>query len=100
MTDSRLSKAVVVYIWGEPRRLPYPSTHPQDVAKAFGDEAVNMVPYVDALLSEAYAEPMQLFGETLAESGKRIEAAIGARHPELDRAALKAIGDHFTFNTK
>jgi hypothetical protein len=39
-------------------------------------------------------------GEGLNDSGDRIEAVIRSRHPELDDEALKAIGNHFTFNTK
>jgi hypothetical protein len=53
VADSRLSEAVVVYIWGRPRTLPYPSSHSDDVAKTFGDDAADLVPYVKAVLGEA-----------------------------------------------
>lgn len=100
MADSRLSSAVVVYVWGNPRTIPHPSEHPDEVAKEFGDDAADLVTYIKAILDEAYAQPMALPGEGLADSAKRIEAVIGSRHPELDDQALRAIGNHVAFNTK
>lgn len=77
MTDSRLRKAVVVYIWGDPQSKPYPSEHPDDVASAFGDDTPNLVPYVKSLLAEAYAEPIVLPGEDLnALSSARLGRTI------------------------
>jgi hypothetical protein len=67
VADSRLSEAVVVYIWGRPRTLPYPSSHPDDVAKTFGDDAADLVPYVTAVLDEAYAQPVALWGKGLLQ---------------------------------
>lgn len=100
MIDRRLSRAVVVYIWGEPRSKPYPSEHPDDVAAAFGADASDLLPYVRNLLAEAYEEPMVLPGEDLSTSADRVEATIRSRHPELDDKALRAIGNHFAFSTK
>ena len=95
-----MSRAVVVYIWGYPRRLPYPTAHPEDVVATFADSGPDLVAYVDAILSEAYAEPMELPGESLSDSARRIEAVISARHPELDEEAVRAVGTHFAYMTK
>lgn len=100
MADRRLSEAVVVYIWGQPRLLPYPGEHPEDVGNAFGDDAADLVSRVNAILDEAYSEPMVLPGEELKDSADRIAAVIGSRHPELDDQAVRAVANHVAFNTK
>jgi hypothetical protein len=100
MIDERLSAAVVVYLWGEPRRLPYPSEHPDDVARAFGDDSFDLVPRIRYIVDETFAEPMALPGEALSDSAQRIEAVVRARHPELGDEAVRAIGNRFAFDTK
>lgn len=100
MADKQLSAAVVVYIWGQPRTLAYPSAHPDDMAGVFGDHADSLVHFVRTILAEAYAEPMFLAEENLSESAARIERVISSRHPELDHQAVTAVGTHFAYNTK
>jgi len=41
-----------------------------------------------------------MWGEGLADRTDRNEAVIRSRHPGLDDEELKAIGDHFTFQTR
>jgi hypothetical protein len=95
-----MSEAVVTYIWGDPRPLPYPSAHPEDVVARCATEADDLIARVRAILDEVYAEPIELPGETLAGSTARIAALLAERHPELDGDAVKAVADHFAFNTR
>ena len=62
--------------------------------------AAYLLPYVKAILEEAYAQPGRPVGRGLADRANRIEAVIRSRHPEIDEKALKTIGNHFTFNSK
>ena len=62
--------------------------------------AADLLPYVKAILEEAYTQPGRPVGGGLADTANRIEAVIRSRHREIDEKALKAIGNHFTFNIK
>jgi hypothetical protein len=97
--DERLSQAVVAYIWGDGRR-PWPSAHPDVVDARFGDEAVELLPHVLAILDELHQEPDRWLTDDLAAMGERISQALGDRHPELTGAAIDALAAHFTYTWK
>lgn len=99
MTDPLISEAIVTYIWGDPRTAPHPAAHPEDIVARCQTEADDLISRVRMILDEAHAEPMQLGGETLADSAARIQRTIAGRHPELDPAAVKAVADHVAFTT-
>ncbi len=63
MVDGRLSRAVVTYIWGNPRRLSYPSSHPDDVARTFGDGATDLLSSIERILDD---EPLRAIGNHFA----------------------------------
>jgi hypothetical protein len=97
--DERLSRAVIVYIWGN-HRLPWPSAHPEMVNDQFGDEAAELLPSVEAILHEIHQDPRQWFAADLVATARQISQALRDRHPELTDEARRALVAHFTYTWK
>lgn len=84
----------MTYIWGVDGH-PWPSKRPEALSIVFGDQAVDLVPRIEALLAEAYEYPPD---DDLACYGNRVKDAIRQRHPELDDEAVKAVGNLVTYS--
>ncbi|NUO59722.1 MAG: hypothetical protein HOV71_13050 [Hamadaea sp.] len=94
MRDEVLNRAVVVFIWGSPRR-GWPGSHPDAVREMFGDQADGLLRRIDALIAEVGRIPP---ADDLAVYGRRIAETLRSRHPELDDEARKAFAGKFTYS--
>ncbi|WP_433794911.1 hypothetical protein [Actinoplanes sp. CA-252034] len=93
MHDDRLSRAVTVFVWGDPPRS-WPSSDPAAVTRLFGDGAAGLLQHIDALVAELNQIPPD---DDLIVYGDRIEQALERGHPELDKAAREALANRYTF---
>lgn len=94
MQDDVLSRAVVVFVWGNPCR-GIPGSHPDAVRDVFGDQAENLLPRIDALLTEVGRVPSD---DDLAVFGRRIADSLRLSRPELTEEARKAFAAKFTYS--
>jgi len=101
MTDPLKSKAVVLYLWGDPPSL-VPHADPDAVRLLPIPDAAQLVRYVQDLASEllevfplewrAAAEPDPAdYDPAWTRSVELVQADMAARHPELDTKAAKAL---------
>jgi len=95
--DTRLSRAIVVFVWGTHGR-PWPSRDPEAVSAEYGDDALELVPRINAIFELVDAAPLDWSTEDLPAAIARIESLVRAAHPELDEAAIGAIGRQFAYN--
>lgn len=103
MAESRLSEAVVIYVWGHARSLPYPSEHPDDVVAALGDDGLDLLPRIYAITSVVDSisdAEWPTFPGSLSEMAHRIKAEVRKINPELDEEAVDAIGSWWAFNNR
>ena len=101
MTDPLKSKAVVLYLWGDPP-LFVPSADPDRVRRLPVPDAAQLVRYVQDLSRELF-EVFPLGWRAAAEpdpahwdpgwtrSVELVQTEMAARHPELDARAAKAL---------
>ncbi|MCP2327035.1 hypothetical protein HDA40_005542 [Hamadaea flava] len=94
MQDDALSRAVIVFVWGNPRR-GWPGSHPDAVRDLFGDQAGALLSRIDALISEAGRVSPD---NDLAVYGRRVAEALQSSHPELSDEARKAVAEKSTYS--
>ncbi|WP_435749094.1 hypothetical protein [Microbacterium sp. PMB16] len=87
-----LSAAVVVYLTN------FPGRNDAEFEAQFGSPGIREA--VRVLLDETIAIQMDWAGRTLNDIGDEVERVMHARHPELTDAALKSLGDYFTYLVK
>jgi hypothetical protein len=101
VVDQELSRAVVVYLRG--KGLAWPSESPEAVARELGTEAADrLMPRLRQLAHEAVYWPIdwQNHIDDLGSATRVVEDEISAAHPELDQAAVSALGWQFSFCNK
>jgi hypothetical protein len=100
MVDEELSRAVLAYV-GAPGRLGDRSSEDR-VMQVVGERAgFDLVPRIRRLLEDLHnAEPPLWAAESVAEIGRRAEAWLGSRHPELSGEAIRALANQFAFDWK
>jgi hypothetical protein len=82
MSDAVLSRAVVIYVWGLNRR-PWPSRDTEAVRQAFGEQALDLVPRIQAIFDMVDAAPAN-WSRGLNAATKRIETIVREVYPDLD----------------
>ena len=97
MVNVQFSEAVMAYVGIAGR---FDARPPEDrVAEALGDDALDIVPRIKAMLDDMYsAEPPLWNYPDIAEVGRRAESWLRAQHPELSDAAIRAVTNRFCFN--
>jgi hypothetical protein len=95
--DTRLSLAVVSYVWGTGGR-PWPSRDDEAVIAQFGREAANLLARVKAVFDLVDTLPLDWSSEDLPAATKRVESQVRLSHPELDDAAIRAVGAQFSYS--
>jgi hypothetical protein len=96
MHDETLSRAVVTYIRGN-RQQSWPSAHPDAVEEQFGDRAVDLIPRVEALISEIHDRAHEWLHVDLAITARGVEEALRQKHPELTAEAIQDLVAYFTY---
>jgi hypothetical protein len=98
MTDPLKSKAVMLYLWGDPPGL-VPHANSDRLAMS---DAAQLVRYVQELTSELFEvfplewraavdpDPVE-YSPRLTRSVELVQTEMAARHPELDAKAAKAL---------
>jgi hypothetical protein len=95
VSDEVLSRAVVIYVWGLSGR-PCPSRDTEAVSQAFGEQALDLLPRIEAIFNRVDAVPASWSGGLNAATD-RIEAMIREAYPDLDDEAVRAIGNQFSY---
>jgi len=101
MTDPLKSKAVVLYLWGDPPHF-LPHSDPDAVRRLPVPDAAQLVRYVEDLTSELFevfplgwraaAEPDPAHRDPeLRRSVELVQTEMTARHPELDAEAAECL---------
>jgi hypothetical protein len=101
VTDPLKSKAVVLYLWGDPPGL-VPHADPDKVRRLPVPDAAQLVRYVQDLARELFevfpvgwraaAEPDPAdYDPGWTRSVELVQTEMAARHPELDARAAKAL---------
>lgn len=98
VSDEVLSRAVVVYVWGLGGR-PWPSRDAESVVQAFGQQAPDLLSRIEAIFKSVDAAPANWAGG-LSAATERIEAMIRHAYPDLDDAAVHAIGNQFSYENR
>jgi hypothetical protein len=101
VVDRELSRAVVDYLRG--KGLAWPSESPEAVVRELGTEAADrLMPRLRQLAHEAVYWPVdwQNHIDDLGSAARLVEDEISAAHPELDQAAVSALGWQFSFCNK
>ncbi|MBG6134502.1 hypothetical protein [Longispora fulva] len=93
MQDELLSRAVIVYVWGNPA-WQVPSSHPEAVRDVFGEQADQLLVRIETLLREVGTIQ---FDDDLAIYSRRIQEALRLSHPELSREAGVALAGKLTY---
>lgn len=79
--DALLSRAVVMYIWGD-RGQPWPSHRPEAIGREFPDQAADLVVRLrDVIQSAQHVRPT----DDVAEGGDLVVAAVRGRFPSSRR---------------
>ncbi|RZS37802.1 hypothetical protein EV193_105361 [Herbihabitans rhizosphaerae] len=91
--DEQLSRAVVVFVWSDPRR-PWPSSDPDAVARVFGPAARDLLGHISGVLAQVDRVPVE--GD-LALYGRHVTEFLAAKHPELTESAREAIAARCTY---
>ena len=92
MFDETLSRAVVTYIWGI-NGPGWPGERPEALSAVFGDEALDLLPQVRALVSEAWPPYEEWGREDLLTATKRIADRLRRNHPELTDEAIESLAN-------
>jgi hypothetical protein len=80
---------------------PVSHLDPQRVVDSFGeDQGFDLLRYVQTLLDELYAVPVDWTVETLASATDTAVQTIAARHPELSEDALDALKWKFGYDSR
>lgn len=96
MVDEALSQAIIAYL--AKGRSPFPKSDEEAVAAITGDDATDMIVRVRSVVEEMMAIEVDWSASTLAEGGRKAQAVMAARHPELSDDALAALYWMFTYN--
>ena len=96
MVDDKLSQAIIEYL--AKGRSPFPRTDEAAVAAFAGDEAIDLLARVRAIVDEMMAIEVDWSVSTLSEGGRKAQAQMADRHPELSDDALAALYWAFTYN--
>jgi hypothetical protein len=100
MVDEGLSRAVLAYV-GVPGRLGDRSLEDRVIQVAGEGAALDLVPRVRRLLDDLHdADPPLWAAESVGEIGRRAEAWLGLRYPELTAEAIRALANGFAFDWK
>lgn len=87
--DVDISAAITLYL------AHFPDTNEQEFTARFPDESVEGE--VRAILSETNRIEIEWGDKTLIEIGEEVRHVIRTRHPELTEAALRKLGNYFTY---
>ncbi len=99
VVDGVLSAGVIAFV-GVPGRLD-PRSADDRVVDAVGAAAGGVLPRIKAIVDGLYsAEPPLWQSPDLAEVGRRAEAWLRERCPELSEEAVFAVRSRFTFDWK
>src|SRR5438105_1681605 len=97
--DAVKSRAVVLYL--SVGRASYPKHNPGALDSAFTPvEADELRGYVESLLTEMYALPVNWQMHSLLSGTYAVEAELRVRHPELSDDAIHALGWDFSYSWK
>ena len=97
--DAQLSRAIVISVWGTHGR-PWPSRDTEAVGEEYGDDALDLIPRINGIFELVDKAPVDWSTEDLPAATERVESLVRAAHPELDEAAIRAIGLQFSYNWK
>ena len=99
MVDVLKSRAVLLYL--SVGRESYPKHAPDALGIAFGRrESEELRGYVEGLLTEMYAIPVDWQMHSLLSGTAAVEAEMRGRHPELSNEAIHALGWDFSYSWK
>lgn len=96
MVDETLSQAIIEYL--AKGRSPFPKSDEDAVVALAGDDAGAMLARVGGIVDEMMAIETNWSANTLSEGGRKAEAVMASRHPELSEDALAALYWMFTYN--
>jgi len=94
LADKRidLSAAITLYL------AHYPNSNREEFVATFPHESVEIA--VRAILRETIGLQIEWADKTLIEIGEEVRHIMHARHPELTEAALRKLGNYFTYLMK
>jgi len=87
-----LSEAIVLSL------KRYPGRNADEFAARFGDGNAHSA--VRSVLDETMRVPIDMAGKSLVELGDEVAEIMRQRHPELSDAALRKLGNFFTYLVK
>jgi len=87
-----ISAAITLYL------AHYPGTNEQEFIARYPDESVKEE--VRAILLETNRIEIEWGDKTLIEIGEEVRHVMRTRHPELTEAALRKLGNYFTYLMK
>ncbi|MDJ1115534.1 hypothetical protein [Microbacterium dauci] len=95
--DATLSDAIVAYL--AKGRSPFPKSDADAVApEAPPAQREALIAAAQAIIEECLAVDVDWNSHSLSEGGRRAQAVIAERHPELTPEALEALYWAFTYN--
>jgi hypothetical protein len=96
MIEEELSGAVVVYVWGVESR-PWPSRNPDEVRRRYGERAEVLIARIELIFAVVDAAPVD-WNSDLAAASMRVQRLVRRSFPELDAAAVHAVGAQFAYS--
>lgn len=98
VSDDLLSRAVRAFVSGGHR--PYPTVDEEALVAEVGeDAALDLLPTVRAIAAEVFDLPVD-WASIRREPYLQVEDAMQRRHPELDEAAVRALGNYWAYQTR
>ena len=90
--DVDISAAITLYL------AHYPNSNREEFVATFPHQSVEIA--VRAILREAIGLQIEWGDKTLIEIGEEVRHVMRTRHPELTEAALRKLGNYFTYLMK
>lgn len=87
--ETDLSEAIVLFL------THFPDTNEEAFKSRYPDESVDE--RVQSILLETNRIQIEWGQKTLIEIGQEVRQIMHARHPELTEAALRKLGNYFTY---
>jgi hypothetical protein len=87
-----------MYVSGLDRR-PWPSRDTEAVRQAFGQQALDLLPHIQAIFAMVDGAPVN-WSAGLNAATDHVERIVREAYPDLDDEAVRAIGNQFSYANK